>query len=91
MHMCRLLLRDSSTPQWWWCLLFCLPPQSSSDDLNKGGVVADPLGEGHNVHLVKCPGVVAGGGEDDPQSSMLDVGLEERLLDYYVGDDEYMM
>ena len=61
-----------------------LSPQSSSDDLNIGGVVADPLGEGHDVPLVKGPGVVAGGGEGDPQSSMRDVGLDERLLDDFV-------
>ena len=53
-----------------------LPPHSSSGDLNKGGVVADPLGEGHIVPLGKGPGVVAGGGGD--------VGLDEHLLDDFV-------
>ena len=53
-----------------------LPPHSSSGDLNKGGFVADPLSEGHIVPLVKGPGVVASGGEDDRQSFMRDVGLD---------------
>ena len=44
-----------------------LPPQFSSGNLNKGDVVVEPLGEGHDVPLVEGLGVVAGGGEDDPK------------------------
>ena len=56
-----------------------LPPHSSSGNLNKGGVVADPLGEGHIVPLGKGPGVVAGGGEDDQQSFVRDVGPDADM------------
>ena len=44
-----------------------LPPQLSNGNLNKGNVVVEPLGEGHNVPMVEGLGVVDGGGKDDPE------------------------
>jgi hypothetical protein len=43
-----------------------LSPQSSSGDLDNGDRVVVPLDKGHGEHPWSSPGVVTGGGKDDP-------------------------
>ena len=56
-----------------------LPPQSFCSGLDEGDSVAVPLDGGHGNPIGQVPGVVAGGGGDDPPLGG-SVGEDEPLL-----------